>query len=96
MKTFPEWHYTENNDFPENYPENITYSYQCNEYTYPVLVVIKSGFKSYKAVRARFTTEENFKWWAGKGVNKAPKFKDEDVIMWTFLPDIEYFKSLVK
>jgi hypothetical protein len=40
------------------------------------------------------TTEENFKWWAAKGVTKPLKFKEEDIICWTFLPTREYFKEL--
>ena len=91
---FPEWHSINKGEFPENYPENITYSFKCNEYTYPVLIITKPYFKAYKAIRARFTTEENFKWWAAKGVSKAPKFKDEDVLYWTFLPTREYFDNL--
>ncbi len=93
---FPEWHYVKDGDFPEKYPENITYSYKCNEYTYPVLVITKPNYKSYKAIRMRLTTEENFKWWAGKGITKSLKFKEEDIIMWTFLPDKKYFKDLLK
>ena len=90
MRTFPDWHFVDKGDFPENYPDNITYSYQCNEYSYPVLIIVKSNYNCYKAVRARFTNEENFKWWAAKGVSKPPKFKDKDVICWTFLPSKEY------
>lgn len=94
MNTFPEWHFIKDNDYPENYTDCITYSYKCNEYTLPVLVVTKSNYKSYKVIRARLTTEENFKWWAAKGITKAPKFKEEDIIAWTFLPTKEYFKQL--
>ena len=93
--SFPEWHFISKGEFPENYPENITYSYKCNEYTFPVLDITKN-YNSYKAIRARLTTEENFKWWSGKGLSKAPKFKEEEVICWTFLPSKKYLKELYK
>lgn len=92
---FPEWHFIKDNEFPENYPENIEYSYKCNEYTLPVLVVTKN-YRCYKAIRCRLTTEENFKWWAAKGITKALKFKPEDIICWTFLPTKEYLKNIKK
>ena len=96
MKEFPEWHYTKNGDFPEKYTDCVTYSYKCNEFTLPVLVVTKSKYNTYKAIRARFTNEENFKWWAAKGIDKPLKFSENDIIMWTFLPSRDYLKNLVK
>ena len=91
---FPEWHYVKNGDFPENYREYITYSYKCNEYTYPVLVVTKSC-KTIKALRVRLTTEENFKWTSCKAITKPLHFNPENVVMWTFLPTRNYLKNVI-
>lgn len=84
--SFPVWHYTEDNDYPENYRELVNYTLKCAEYTPKVLCITKSC-KCRLYFRNREITEADFKWRGSKEVNDNDK---PNVIAWAFLPSGEY------
>lgn len=97
MESFPTWHYCSEGDMPENYREPIQYTFGQSEYT-PIVLLVLPDFSTTSACRKRTLKEEFFKWVQNYSMNDVPKVikKKGEPIMWTFYPEKEYFKELLK
>lgn len=97
MNSFPVWHKCVKNDYPENYKSLIEYTLKCSEFTPQVLVGFSDGTVKLLC-RKRKITEADFKWVVGVMADDTPKVikKHGDPIIWSFMPDSEYIKSLLK
>lgn len=91
---FPNWHYTSKGDYPENYRECIRYTLKCSEYTPKVLCITKTG-KCRLYFRNRKIDEADFKWLSNTSLN-SNNHDNPNVIVWTFLPSVEYKQKILK
>lgn len=88
MKLF-DWHFTKNNDYPENYKDYIEYTLKSSEII-PHILVLTKGCKWHIIARSRTINEGDFRWIRGhvdnRNQTKFIKSFKPNVIMWSFLP----------